>query len=201
MLVFSNHSFLYFSYILSKKGISASQNANSSGTDENSVRLDFSVPTAEIANNLILKKSEFAVLGEPYATVAAKNSSQIRRVENLSKIYSELDGDFLTSPAILLVANAKFVSKNKNLVNQFIEVYRQATDWTKKNPEKAALLAEKHNLGVKSQIARISIPNAALTFRNALSGKAEIEKILSLFLDSKPETVGGSLPADEFYFR
>ena len=179
---------------LAQKGISFSEKRSNSSEIENSVILDFSVPLSNIANNLILGKSKFALLSEPYATVATKNSSKIIRVEKITENDS-------STPVLLLVASEKFVSKNRATINKFIDIYKQATEWTLKNQSKASILCEKYMKGQKANILRLSIPASNITFRNALAGKSDIENLLNFFLEYSPETIGSKIPSDDFYFR
>lgn len=175
---------LIFKHLLSKKEIPVDEG-------ENLVLLDFSVPPANIANNLITKKTDYAILTEPYATVALKNSKELRRAENFQKIYNESE-EWSSFPAMLLVVRADFAKENQELVRKVTEVYKSAIQWSIKNPSKAAILAKKHNLGLPEAVVRQSIPNAALIWRDAKAAKADIEKYL-LILDRE-------LPGEEFYF-
>ena len=175
---------LIFKHLLSKKEIPVDEG-------ENPVLLDFSVPPANIANNLITKKTDYAILTEPYATVALKNSKELRRAENFQKIYNESE-EWSSFPAMLLVARADFVKGNRDLVRKTGEVYKSAIQWTVKNPAKAAILAEKHNIGLSEGVVKQSVPNAVLIWRDAKAARADIEKYLLIL---KRE-----LPGEEFYF-
>lgn len=173
-----------FEHLLLKKGIPVAQGASS-------VAFDFSVPQTNIANKLILGEESFALLSEPYATVALLNAKEIRRAESVQKIYSESE-DFSTYPAMLLVVRADFAKENRDVIRRFSDVYKNALNWTNKNPSKAALLAEKHGLGLSQAVTSAAIPNAALTWRDGKSAKSDIEKYLTIL---KRE-----IPTEEFYF-
>ena len=188
---------IVFNYILKKKQISVSNGFSS--FDENSVFLDFSVPTANIANNLILKKASYAILNEPYATIVMKNSLDCRRAEDFQKIYNEIE-EWSSFPALLLVTRADFAKENRDLVKKVVEVYKQAIDWTKKNPAKAALFSEKHKLCINSAVAKNAIPLSALIFREAGAAKGDIEKYLSILIEEKFSSAPEKLPDEEFYF-
>lgn len=175
---------LIFKHLLSKKEIPVDEG-------ENPVLLDFSVPPANIANNLITKKTDYAILTEPYATVALKNSKELRRAENFQKIYNENE-EWSSFPAMLLVARADFVKGNRELVRKTGEVYKSAIQWTNKNSSKAAILAEKHNIGLSEGVVKQSVPNAVLIWRDAKAAKTDIEKYLTI--------LGRELPDEGFYF-
>ena len=183
-----------FKSVLTEKGIQINEGLKKKleKDDSDLVTLDFSVPVATIASKLISGSEKYAVVTEPFASIAQRYSSENLRAENFSDLYQNM---FLKDcPILLLVARNKFASEKRSLINQFIETYKNATDWTKKNPAKAAILAEKHGLGLKSQIVRLSIPEARLTWRNALGGKSEIENLLQILGEKQ-------FPKDEFYFQ
>ena len=176
----------------------AQRDFQSSQNPENAVTLDFSIPNANIAAALISDKIEYALVPEPFATVAETKSKDVKRVLDIQQLFAHQNGG--SYPMTLLVANAKFAKSNKSTVEKFIQAYKQAFEWTLKNPSHAGALAEKNNLGLNAKIVEKAIPNAAFTWKSAADGRTEIEQLLSIFLENAPESVGGKLPSDEFYF-
>ena len=73
--------------------------------------------------------------------------------------------------------------------------------WTEQNPKDAATLVEKHTLGLKAAIAEKAIPNCAFSYVPAQQARPLIEELLKVFLNYAPESVGGKLPDDKFYFE
>ena len=73
--------------------------------------------------------------------------------------------------------------------------------WTEQNPKDAAALVEKHTLGLKAAIAEKAIPNCAFSYVPAKQARPLIEELLKVFLNYAPESVGGKLPDDKFYFE
>ncbi len=179
------------SHLLSKKEIKT-ENLTGSGSrsSSNSVQLDFSVPLANIPNSLITKNANYALLTEPYATVTLKNSPEIRRVENLQKLYNESE-EWRSIPAMLLVVRADFAREKWDLLRKFMDVYKNAVNWTNRNPGKASLLSETHGIYHSPAVLRDSIPHASLVWRDAKAAKADIEKYLAI--------LGKEIPGEEFY--
>lgn len=175
-----------FKFLLSKNGL------------QNQVNLDFSIPNANIAAALISDKIEFALVPEPFATVAQTKSPQVKRILNIQAEYEKLTEK--TFPMTLLVANADFAKNNKKLIKKIAALYAKSNEWTVKNPKEAGILAEKANLGLKAAVAEKSIPNANFIWQDSLTAKKQIESILSVFLQESPQSIGGKLPDDDFYF-
>lgn len=176
-----------FKSILSKNGIVSDslESANSS------VQFDFSVPMANIANKLITGEEKYALLSEPFASVAVNYAKNVRRAEIVQKLYAESE-EGSSYPALVLVVRADFAQENHALVSRCVEVYRESLTWTNKNPSKAALLSEKHKLGLSQNVVRASIPNAQFLWRSASAAKLDFEKYLTV--------LGREIPNEEFYF-
>lgn len=154
------------------------------------VTLDFSTPNPQIAPMLISGKFDFALVPEPFASVAQSTDASVKRF-SLSEEFSSLSGgkDF---PMTVLVVNKKYAKKHKKQIGRFIQIYESAVKRTNENPKEAAELAEKHGLGLKAAIAEKAIPNCAFTWKSAKDSKAEIEMLLKIF--------GQPLPKSGFYY-
>ncbi len=100
----------------------------------------------------------------------------------------------------VMVCRADFARKYPAVVQKFLNSYKKATDWTVSHPQEAGVLVEKHTLGLKAEVAAASIPNANYVWIPAKKGRGDMEKLLSMFLFFAPESVGGTLPDDAFYF-
>ncbi len=178
-------------YLLGKKNIPANT--------KDGVTLDFSIPTADIAAALISGKISCALVPEPFATVATIKSDKVKRSIDIQKEYAALENGE-SYPLTLLVVNAKYAAEHADQVASFIEAYKKAVEWTNANANQAGVLVQKHTLGLMAPIAAKAIPNAAFVWTPAVEGKAEIEKLLSIFLATAPESVGGSLPNEGFFY-
>ena len=175
-----------------------------SGIPSDSVTLDFSVPTAEIAAALISNKIAYALVPEPFATVAVMNGAtgdkpviraiQLRDVWNANGFGSDF-------PMTLCVVRKEYAEKYPETVRKFLEAYKKSILWTNANPVEAGKLVEANNLGLKAPIAAKAIPSCNFVYIPAAEGRDSIEKLLSAFLAYAPEAIGGKLPDGTFYFK
>ena len=173
-------------YLLSKNGVNA--------------ELDFSIPNAEIAPSLIAGKIEYAVVPEPFATVATLKNAEITRAIDIQSAFAEASGTDGVFPMTLIVVNAKFAAAHPMAVENFLTAYSESAAWTLENPKDAGSLVEKHSIGLNSAVSAAAIPNAAYTFKRAKDAKGDVEKILGVFLEFDATSIGGKLPDDGFYF-
>ena len=173
-------------YILKKNTVSAT--------------LDFSIPNNEIAAALLSGKIDYAVVPEPFSTVACTKDASVRRALDLQKEFENAEGT-AAYPMTLIVARKEFVQQHPDLVKTFLNAYRSSFNWTIKNAEQAGLAVERMGLGLNAAIAQKAIPYANFVYKTPSQGRSDIEKLLSLFLQFAPESIGGSLPTDDFYFK
>ena len=168
-------------------------------TEELDVTCNYSIQTAELAAALASGKIHYALVPEPFATVATSKSASVRRSLDIQKLYSKKRGAG-SYPMTVMVCRADFARKYPTIVQKFLNSYKKATDWTVSHPQEAGVLVEKHTLGLKAEVAAASIPSANYVWIPAKKGRGDMEKLLSMFLFFAPESVGGTLPDDAFYF-
>ncbi len=178
-------------YLLSKKGLAE-------GEGESCVNLDYSIPTSDLPAAVISRRISYAVLPEPFATVAVMKNPSVKKVLDLQKEYSsvELSESY---PLSVLVASSSFAKKNPELCSLFTDEVRQSIDWILHNVNKAGVLVQS-NLGIMAPIASKSIPNSGYLWVDAVEAKDDIESLLSLFLHFDASAIGNELPEHKFYF-
>lgn len=169
--------------------------------DKADVTMDFSIPTAQIAAQLISGKIEYAVVPEPFATIAKTKSDKVIAALDFQKEYLELTGEKEIYPLSVMVVRADFAKENPKFIAALLAEYDTAVNWTIKNPAEAGALCEKHNLGLAAGIVTKAIPLSNYTFVPASSAKKSIEKLLKLFLESDKTSIGGKLPDKGFYYK
>lgn len=169
-----------------------------------SITLDYSIPTPEIAAAIISDKIQYALVPEPFATVAVLNSTAagkpVKRVLFFKDLWEKagFGDDF---PMTLCVARADFAKKHPESVKLFLDNYRKSIEWTLEHPSEAGPVVEKANLGLKGAIATKSIPFCNFVFIPASENKNNIEKLLEAFLEFSPVAIGGKLPDEGFYWK
>lgn len=175
------------------------------GIDQNSITLDFSIPVPEISAALISDKIRYALLPEPFATVAVLNGKStggtpVVKALNLRDIW-EADGLGNDFPMTLCVVRSSFAKSHPKLVEAFLAAYRSSIEWTVANPADAGVVSEKVGLGLKAAIASKAIPSSNYVFIPAQEGKAAIESLLTVFNQYAPASIGGKLPDEGFYLK
>lgn len=182
-------------YLANQAGIPIDTNEN------DSMKLDFSIPTAELAASIASGIIDYAFLPEPFATVAQMNNPKLKSCFDVQKLYQSFSGSKDSYPMTVLVARKSFVQENTSLTKKVLNEVEKAIQFVNEHPQEAGLLVEKHSLGLKAPIVSKSIPKSAFAYSPAFESQKEIEALLSLFLEFAPESIGGKLPSKDFYFK
>lgn len=182
-----------FKYLLSNKNISYSTESNPDG-----VTLDFSIAANNLPAMLLSGKIEYAVLPEPFVTIAKTKSDKVIAIDLQKTEYLKLNKE--NYPLTVMVVTKNFADENKALLDSFINEYKKASKWTLSNPQKAGVLCEKYELGLPASVLEKAIPNSNYIFISDKDKKKQIENLLKIFLEQEPSSIGGKLPDDNFYY-
>lgn len=176
-------------------------NSNKISEDAKGVTLSFSTPTAQIAPALLSDTIEYAVVPEPFATIASIKSKDVVYAINLQDEYEYFAGQGKIYPLTLMVVRKEFAEKNENLMKIFLSAYEEACSWTINHPVAAGNLCEKYDLGLAAPVVISAIPKANYTFIPSKESKEPVEALLNIFATYAPESFGGKLPEEDFYFQ
>lgn len=179
-----------FRYLLKKNNLNPEQD----------LKLDYSIPTAQLAANLISNKINYVVLPEPFATIAKSKDSKIRTVVDFQQEYEDLEGAGKTYPLTVMVATANFAKAHPDLLNSFLDDYKSSFEWTLNNPQTAGQYTEEHNLGLAKGIVAKAIPSSNYTFITSKQMKQDVEDLLNIFLNFDSKSIGGKLPDKNFFY-
>lgn len=166
---------------------------------ENGVQLDFSIPTAQLSAELIAGKIKYAVVPEPFATIAKEKDSSITYAIDYQKEYKNV-AQKENFPLTVLVVNRKFAEENSQLLAKFLEEYEKSYQQALHNPSFTAELCQKFNFGINKNIVFKAIPKSNFVYIPAKEAKSDIENFLQVFLSYDKNSIGGKLPGNAFYY-
>jgi NitT/TauT family transport system substrate-binding protein len=170
-----------------------------SGIDpDKDLALDYSLPYPEAAVALASGKIAFAILPEPFATMAKMRNPKLRSGIDLGALWTAQTGQ-PNYPMTAFVVSSKLAAERPGAIKAISEAYSASIAWVIANPTEAGALVEKLELGLKAGIAAKAIPLSAYVFTDARAARPAVEALLRVFLESAPASVGGRLPDDGFY--
>jgi NitT/TauT family transport system substrate-binding protein len=167
------------------------------------ITLGYALAYPEIAQALIAGRISFALLPEPFATMARNGNSGIAVIGDIqaewAKLHPGLSGS-AAYPMTALVVDGAFAAAHRDLVKSILDSLKDSIEWTKANPAAAGQLVEKHELGIRAAVAAAAIPRSGYVYIPAAEGRPAIEALFRAFLEFAPLSIGGTLPKDDFYY-
>ena len=169
-------------------------------TPERDLTLSYALAHPAIAQALIAGRASTALLPEPFATMALLGKPELRLVADIQEEWTRATGSE-NFPMTLLVFDGAFASANPSAAKQILEAVKTSIEWVTANPAEAGALVEKHELGLRANVAAAAIPNSSYVFIPAAEARPALEALFRVFLEYAPASIGGALPGDEFYWQ
>lgn len=171
------------------------QNGLTLGTD---VQVEWKSEPTEVVAQMVQEEGAVAMLPQPFVTVAQGQVEGLRVAADLSAEWDRLDNGSRLITAGLLVRKA-FADEHPDAVANFLEEYAASVDYVNADPAEAAALVEQYDI-VKAAVAEKAIPYCSLVCITGEEMKTAVSGYLQTLYDLKPETVGGAMPDDGFYW-
>ena len=175
-------------YLLSEAGLTL-------GKD---VTVDWKSEPTEVVATMATEDASVAMLPQPFVTVAQNQLENLRVAIDLNAEWEKLDNGSLFITAGLIIRRA-FAEEHPEAVRVFLEEYAASTKYVNENVEDAAALVEKFDI-VKAAIAVKAIPYCNIVCMTGKDMKAKVEGYYSVLFGQNEASVGGKLPADDYYW-
>jgi NitT/TauT family transport system substrate-binding protein len=161
----------------------------------------YSLAYPEIAQALIANRLSLALLPEPFTTMALKGNDKLVIISDIQEEWMRLNHNTVPYPTTVFVIDSDFAAANGNLVTIILDNLKSSLEWVIANPAAAGQLVEKHELGLRATVVTEAIPKSNYVFIPANQARPGIEALLTAFLEFAPVSIGGVLPADDFYYN
>ena len=178
-------------YILGENGLTA-------GTD---VTVEYKSEHSELASLLAAGQADLAVLPQPFVTSVLAKNPDVRIALNLTEEWDKVteDGSKLTMGA--LVVRKDFAESNPEAVRNFLKEYQASTQYVtdEANLDDAAALIEQYGI-ISAAVAKQALPYCNIVCITGEVMRTAAEGFLSILAKANPQSVGGTLPAEDFYY-
>lgn len=173
------------------------QNGLTPGKD---VTVEYKGEHAELASLMIAGKADIAVLPEPFVTQVLVKNSSAKIALDLTKEWQQAAGDKSVLTMGCLIVRKAFAQQNKAALDTFLDEYQASAEYANSNVEQTAQLSEKYGI-MDAAVAQKAIPNCGITYMDGVEMKGKIPDFLNVLFEADPKSVGGKLPADDFYYQ
>ena len=155
-----------------------------------------SEPTEVVA--LLKNGGGIAMLPQPFVTVAQSSVEGLRIALSMVDEWDALEtgSGFVTG---VLAVRREFAEKYPQQIAKFLDEYKASIEYANTNTSETALLIEQYDI-VKAAVAEKALPYCNIAFYEGTEMKALIEGYFEVLYEQNPASVGGKLPADDFYY-
>ena len=179
-------------YILSGNGIDP----------EADVTIEWKSEHSECVAALAADEDGIAMLPQPFVTTAQTQNENLRVALDLTEEWDALQADAESPSALLtgvVVVRTAFAAEHPEAVNAFLDSYQESVEYVNANIPEAASLIEKYDI-VPAAVAEKALPYCNITFIEGSEMQEKLSGYLNVLFGQNPVSVGGALPAEDFYY-
>lgn len=175
-------------YILTENGVDP----------DNDVTLDFYSEATEALAQLQAGTSTIAMLPQPFVTSALAQVEGLRVALDMNEEWEKVAGSKLVTG--VLVARKDAVEADPARFAAFMDGYKASVEAANADLENTAALCEQYGIVAKAALAQKALPNCNIVFETGDEMKTDLETYFNVLYAADPTSVGGQLPADDFYY-
>lgn len=177
-------------YLLAANGMSAED-----------VTLEYKSEATEVASVLAEDPAAIGLLPQPFVTAACMQNNALKVILDLNAEWNKVQGENGSSMVTgVTVVRKAFLEENESCVKAFMEDHKASAEAVNADPETGAALAVDAQIVAKAPIAQKAIPNCNITYINGTEMKQALSGYLEVLFGQDPQSVGGGLPEDDFYY-
>lgn len=163
------------------------------------VTIDWKSEHAECVSALASGAAEIALLPQPFVTAAQAKLENLRVALDLTAEWDALDNGSAMITGVIIAR--KEVAENEPLVmDGFLDEYAASVNWTNEHPADAAALIAEYGIVENAAIAEKALPHCNIVCITGPEMKDKLSGYLEVLFNAAPESVGGALPGEEFYY-
>ncbi len=154
---------------------------------------------ADLRTALAAGEVDTAVLPEPMVTIACAAYEDLAVALDLTEQWERVYPE--GSPVQgCVVARTDFVERYPEAVEAFLAEYGPSIAYLTEEPAEAAKLIEQTGVFSNAAVAEKAIGQCNVCFITGEDMRGRMEPFLQILYDVAPESVGGALPEDDFYY-
>lgn len=179
-------------YILSSNGIDP----------EKDVTIEWKSEHSECVAAITSQENGIAMLPQPFVTTAETKNPSIRTALDLTEEWDKVQQNETQKSALItgvVVVRSEFVDNNPDAVKDFMTRYEESVDYVNGNVEDAAQLVGNYDI-VTAEVAQKALPECNIVFISGDEMKEQLSGYLAVLKEQNPESVGGDVPGDDFYY-
>lgn len=171
---------------------------DANGLSKEDVTVEYKAEATEVVSTLVQDESAIGILPQPFATVACKQNENLKEVCDLNQEWDKTDRGTLVTG--VTIAKKDYVEANGESIDAFLDEHEASVAFNAENISEAAELVVNSGIVENASVAEAALPKCNITYLDGEEMKTALSGYLEVLFEQNPESVGGSLPADDFYY-
>jgi NitT/TauT family transport system substrate-binding protein len=163
------------------------------------VTVEFVSQPAELIAKVVGNKEAVVIAPQPVATAITIQDTNAKIVIDLNDEWDKVSDTELVMGCVIV--RKEFLMDYPQAVEQFMKDYKESIEAVNNDIEGTAALCESYGIITPAAIAKKAIPFCNIVFQTGKEMKTNLSAYLQFLFDRKPASIGGKLPADEFYYE
>ena len=185
--------------LVKKNGLEIGTGADQVDIDSSSYKLP-----ADLRDAVASGAVDIAVLPEPMVTIAISSAKQQNiNVTNAMDLTAEWDKVHTEGSLVqgCVVVRTAFLEENPETVENFLTAYEESIRYLTEHVEETAQMIADNGIFANANVAKKAIPNCNVCYLDGKEMKSAMEEYLNVLLVIKAQSIGGKLPATDFYYN
>lgn len=164
------------------------------------VKVEFVAQPTELVAKMANPKAEKVVViaPQPVATNITVKVPEAKIAIDLNDEWDKFHDEQLTMGCIIV--RKEYAEKNPDAVTAFLKEYKESIEKTNSDIDASAANCEKFAIIAPAAVAKKAIPNCNIVYQDGSEMKTNLSAYLEFLFELNPSSVGGKLPADDFYY-
>ena len=175
-------------YVLSENGVDP----------DSDVTIEYCSEATEALSKVQAGEATIAMLPQPFVTSALSQVEGLRVALDMNEEWQKVAGSKLVTGVLVVRKDA--VENDPEAFASFMEGYAASVEAANSDLEGTAALCEQYGVVAKAALAQKALPQCNIVFETGDEMKADLETYFNLLYAADPTSVGGTLPADDFYY-
>lgn len=176
-------------YLLDKHGLTSED-----------VKLEYKSEPAEVVSVLTEDENAVGLLPQPFVTVAGMQNENLRIALDLTAEWEAAQDDGSSLVTGVTIVRTAYLEENEEAVKGFLADHAMSAAYTNEHTEEAAAMIAELEIVPKAPIAQKAIPYCNITCVDGEEMQAALSGYLQALYDLEPSSVGGAVPAEDFYY-
>ena len=167
----------------------------------NDVNMSFKSTPFEVLNLLQDEENSIALLPQPFVEVAKLLVPGIYTPIDITEEWDSLDlENEAESITTITIVRKSFLEEHEEAVVEYLNMCKASVDYCLTHPKEAADWTDEFETFLNGEVAEAAVPYVNMCAITGTEMKDKLSGFLQIMYDYNPDSVGGAMPGDDFYY-